>query len=117
MRRATTRRTAASADADAAAVDGRAATRRFFAWFHFFDPHAQYVPHEGAPDFTRQRPVRAARALYDRRSGTRTSTSAACSTTSRRSRGREDTAIVMTADHGEAFDEHGMSWHGAEIWE
>ncbi len=27
------------------------------------------------------------------------------------------TAIVLTADHGEALGDHGMSWHGAEIWE
>ena len=29
----------------------------------------------------------------------------------------EDTAIVLTADHGEAFADHGMNWHGQEIWE
>ncbi len=27
------------------------------------------------------------------------------------------TAIVVTADHGEAFDEHGMNWHGVDLWE
>jgi arylsulfatase A-like enzyme len=24
---------------------------------------------------------------------------------------------VVTADHGEAFDEHGMSYHGVDLWE
>jgi arylsulfatase A-like enzyme len=27
------------------------------------------------------------------------------------------TAIVVTSDHGEAFDDHNMNWHGVEIWE
>ncbi len=27
----------------------------------------------------------------------------------------EDTAIILTADHGEAFADHGMNWHGMEI--
>jgi len=25
--------------------------------------------------------------------------------------------VVVTSDHGEAFNEHGMSWHGMEVWE
>ncbi|HEY2365404.1 MAG TPA: sulfatase-like hydrolase/transferase, partial [Polyangiaceae bacterium] len=29
----------------------------------------------------------------------------------------KNTAIVVTSDHGEAFGEHNMSWHGAELWE
>jgi arylsulfatase A-like enzyme len=29
----------------------------------------------------------------------------------------KDTAIIVTADHGEAFGDHGMAWHGREIWE
>src|SRR5262249_9094082 len=29
----------------------------------------------------------------------------------------KDTMVVMTADHGETFNEHGMSWHGVDIWE
>jgi arylsulfatase A-like enzyme len=27
------------------------------------------------------------------------------------------TAIIVTSDHGEAFDEHGMNRHGFEIWD
>ena len=27
------------------------------------------------------------------------------------------TAIIVTADHGEAFDEHGMNWHGVDLWD
>ncbi len=51
------------------------------------------------------------------RCGSRTSTSAACSTTSPRSRGASGPAIIVTSDHGEAFGEHNMSWHGADLWE
>ena len=44
-------------------IDGGAGgDRRFFAWFHFFDPHAQYVPHAGSPDFSGPYP---AKMLYD----------------------------------------------------
>ena len=25
--------------------------------------------------------------------------------------------VVVTADHGEAFGEHGTHWHGVELWE
>src|SRR5262249_11950758 len=32
------------------ASDGGAPSR-FFAWFHYLDPHLPYVPHEGAPNF------------------------------------------------------------------
>ena len=36
-------------------------------WLHYFDPHAQYVPHEGAPDFAdpARPPGWNMRALYD----------------------------------------------------
>src|SRR5690606_25655947 len=29
----------------------------------------------------------------------------------------DETAIILTSDHGEAFYEHGMRWHGREIWQ
>src|SRR5262249_24865597 len=40
---------------------------RFFMWLHYFDPHAQYMQHEGSPDFLSGGTGGAAavRALYD----------------------------------------------------
>ncbi len=88
--------------------------RRFFAWFHFFDPHAQYVPHEGAPDFSGGSP---AKALYDQEVWFTDKHIGKVLDYIAQQPWAEDTAIVVTADHGEAFADHGMSWHGMEIWE
>ncbi len=30
---------------------------------------------------------------------------------------RDRTMVLVTADHGEAFGEHGMAWHGVELWD
>jgi arylsulfatase A-like enzyme len=93
---------------------------RFFLWVHYFDPHAQYVPHEGAPDFTdpRKPPGWKLRALYD---GEVWFTD--------RALGRlvdyvdsqpwgKNTIIALTSDHGEAMGEHGINFqHGFEVWE
>ncbi len=96
-------------------VDGGAGEpRRFFAWFHFFDPHAQYVPHEGAPDFSNVYP---AKNLYDQEVWFTDKHIGRVLDYIASQPWGEDTAIVLTADHGEAFADHGMSWHGAEIWE
>jgi arylsulfatase A-like enzyme len=87
---------------------------RFFAWAHFFDPHKQYVDHPDLPVF-----ARGERGRYDREV-----------MNSDRQIGRilaalralpggvaERTVVVVTSDHGEAFGEHGMSYHGVELWE
>jgi hypothetical protein len=98
-----------------ATLDGGAGEpRRFFAWFHFFDPHAQYVPHEGAPDFSNVYP---AKMLYDQEVWYTDKHIGKVLDFIASQPWAEDTAIVLTADHGEAFADHGMSWHGAEIWE
>jgi len=40
-------------DAAIKLLDTRAASgARFFLWVHYFDPHLQYVAHDGAPDFS-----------------------------------------------------------------
>lgn len=91
--------------------------RRFFAWFHFFDPHAQYVAHEGAPDVSSKGPFGAARTLYDQEVWYTDKHIGRVLDYVASQPWAEDTAIVMTADHGEAFFEHGMSWHGSELWE
>jgi choline-sulfatase len=93
---------------------------KFFTWVHYLDPHAEYLPHKEAPDFRTPEDKTAIgdiRAKYD---GEVWFTD--------REVGRlldyvvtqdwgKHTAIIVTADHGEAFGDHNMSWHGREIWE
>ena len=93
---------------------GAGGDRRFFAWFHFFDPHAQYVPHPGAPDLSGPYP---AKTLYDQEVWFTDLHIGKVLDYIKSQPWAEDTAIVLTADHGEAFADHGMNWHGQEIWE
>ncbi len=85
---------------------------RFFLWVHFFDPHKQYVDHPDLPLFGHGE-----RARYDRevmstdRAVGRVLAALAALPAGRR------TLVVVTADHGEAFGEHGMGWHGVELWD
>ncbi len=85
---------------------------RFFLWAHFFDPHKQYVDHPDLPLYGHGE-----RARYN-----------AEVMSSDRAIGRvldaldalpagQRTVVVVTADHGEAFGEHGMGYHGVELWE
>ena len=96
------------------------AARRFFLWVHYFDPHSQYVAHEGAPDFTdpAKPPGWKARAAYD---GEIWFTDAQLGRLLEFARAQawwKDTVVVVTSDHGEALGEHGInSQHGWEIWE
>lgn len=94
--------------------------RRFLAWFHYLDPHIQYVRHEGAPDFAAMDdpPSRSReRALYDGEVWfTDKQIGRLLEFIASQPWGKE-TAIVVTADHGEAFGEHGFYKHGRELWE
>jgi arylsulfatase A-like enzyme len=98
-------------------LGAHASAGRFFLWVHYFDPHAQYVAHDGAPDF--YDPARGRmQALYDgevwftdKAVGRLLDFVASQSWASR-------TAIVVTSDHGESMNDHGMGYkHGFEIWE
>jgi arylsulfatase A-like enzyme len=94
-------------------VDGR-----FFMWLHYFDPHQQYMPHEGAPDFSeRGRRGGATKAAYDAEVWFTDKHIGRVLDFVENSSWGDRTAVVVTADHGEAFDEHGMSFHGGELWE
>jgi choline-sulfatase len=86
-------------------------TGRFFAWFHFLDPHDMYVAHEGIDYGKTTRDLYDAEVTYtDRWIGKLLEFIAAKPWASR-------TVIIVTADHGEAFGEHGMYRHGFELWE
>ena len=89
-----------------------AGQRPFFAWFHFMDPHDEYKTHAESPHFGK-RP----RDLYDEEVfftdlwiGKLLDWIDAQPWAAR-------TAIIVTADHGEAFGEHGITRHAHEVWE
>jgi arylsulfatase A-like enzyme len=91
-------------------------SRRFFLWAHYFDPHANYIAHPEAPDF---RPGQKmwAKPLYDGEVWfTDHHIGRLLDFIASQPWGKR-TAIILTSDHGETFDEHGMSYHGVDLWE
>jgi arylsulfatase A-like enzyme len=89
---------------------------RFFLWAHFFDPHANYMQHPEAPSF-RAGATNWSKPLYDGEVWfTDHHIGRVLDYIASQPWGKK-TAIVVTADHGEAFDEHGMSFHGVDLWE
>ena len=84
----------------------------FFAWFHFMDPHDEYKTHAESTHYGKS-----PRDLYDEEVfytdlwfGRLLDFIEAQPWAAR-------TAIVITADHGEAFGEHGITRHAHEVWE
>jgi arylsulfatase A-like enzyme len=89
-------------------------SKRFFAWFHFLDPHDQYIAHDkdGIPPYgPKLRDKYDAEVTFtDRHIGK------LLDFISAKPWGKR-TVIIVTADHGEAFGEHGQFSHGFELWE
>jgi arylsulfatase A-like enzyme len=90
------------------------AAGRFFAWFHFLDPHDQYMAHEqdGIASFgNKPRDKYDAEVVYtDQKIGKLLAFID-------QQPWKDRTAIIVTADHGEAFGEHKQFLHGFEVWE
>ena len=85
--------------------------RRFFAWFHFMDPHDAYRQHEGIAYGRRMRDRYDAEVTFtDRHLGE-------LITWVRAQPWGARTAIIVTADHGECFGEHSHYRHGFELWQ
>jgi choline-sulfatase len=91
--------------------------RRFFAWFHYFDPHAQYVKHAGAPAFASMEGGAANRPVYDEEVWFTDKHIGRVLDYIDSQPWGADTAIILTADHGEAFGDHGVKTHGHELYE
>jgi arylsulfatase A-like enzyme len=85
---------------------------RFFAWFHFLDPHDQYLRHPDVELYGKK-----ARDLYD---GEVTFTDRYIGKllefVEKKSWGAR-TAIIFSADHGEVFGEHNQWRHAFELWQ
>ncbi|MBK8252810.1 MAG: sulfatase-like hydrolase/transferase [Polyangiaceae bacterium] len=88
------------------------ASKRFFMWVHYVDPHADYIRHEGVPNFGA-----GARDSYDNEIAFVDKQVGRILDTIAKAPWGAKTAIVITSDHGELFGEHGMWRHGFELWE
>jgi arylsulfatase A-like enzyme len=85
--------------------------QRFFMWVHYVDPHADYVPHEGF-DFGSK-----GRERYDGEVAFVDQQLGRILDFVQQGPLKDNTVIIMTSDHGEAFGEHGLYRHGFELWE
>jgi len=97
-----------------------AGAHRFFLWVHYFDPHEQYVPHPGAPDFVDPERPSGFRmhAAYDGEVWFTDKHIGRLLDYARAQPWWENTVVAVTSDHGEAMNEHGIAFqHGFELWE
>jgi len=86
--------------------------KRFFAYFHFLDPHFSYVKHKDHPDFGNQ-----PRDLYDNEVHFTDRYVGDLVDFVEAQPWGKDTAVVITADHGEGFGERGRNRHAYDVWE
>ena len=86
--------------------------KRFFLWVHYVDPHADYLKHEGGPNFGS-----GARDSYDGEVAFVDKQAGRIFDAIEAAPWGKRTVIVLTSDHGECFGEHGMWRHGFELWE
>ncbi|HVJ93239.1 MAG TPA: sulfatase, partial [Labilithrix sp.] len=100
-----------------AAKPGAPRAGRFFAWFHYLDPHLPYVPHDDAPRFAHGDGIPDERAAYDSEVWFTDKHIGRLLDHVAKQPWAAETAIVLTADHGEAFGEHALHGHGRELWE
>jgi len=82
---------------------------RSFVWVHFFEPHEPYVAHPG---------FEFGPADVDRYDSEIAYTDAAVGRlVDEVRRRRPGTVVILAADHGEEFDEHGGRYHGSSLYE
>ncbi len=86
--------------------------KQFFAWAHYMDPHDKYNKHSESPVFgNKSRDRYDAEVFYtDLWLGKLLDFAPA-------QPWWKDTVLIVSADHGEAFGEHGFYKHAFEIWD
>jgi arylsulfatase A-like enzyme len=92
--------------------DPAAANKPFFAWVHYTDPHDEYNKHPESPDFGKDN-----RSRYDSEVFFTDLHVGRLLEFAKKQPWWGKTAVVVTADHGEAFGEHGMYKHAFRLWE
>ncbi len=87
----------------------RVMPQRSFVWVHFFEPHEPYVAHQDFPFGSGD---------LDRYDSEIAYTDAAVGRLVKEVRARRPgTIVIVAADHGEEFDEHGGRYHGSSLYE
>jgi arylsulfatase A-like enzyme len=92
--------------------DPKVVSGQFFMWLHYMDPHDKYVPHPESPKFGRK-----ARNLYDAEVFYTDLHIQKLLEHCEQQPWWKDTALIISADHGEAFGEHDMWKHAFALWE
>lgn len=92
--------------------DPSASGKPFFLWAHYTDPHDEYNKHPESPDFGKGN-----RGRYDSEVYFTDLHVGRLLDYARQQPWWNRTAVVVTADHGEAFGEHGMYKHAFRLWE
>jgi choline-sulfatase len=85
---------------------------QFFAWAHYMDPHDEYVKHKESPDFGKLN-----RDRYDSEVWYTDFWIEKLLSFAAQQPWWKNTVLIISADHGEAFGEHGMYKHAFELWE
>lgn len=89
----------------------RNATKKWFLWAHYIDPHGRYVAHPGDTSFgTSEEDLYDGELAYTDKHVGRLLDELA------RMPGGDKTIIVITSDHGDAFNEHGFINHGQALY-
>lgn len=92
--------------------DPKNTSGQFFMWAHLMDPHDGYTKHEESPDFGDKN-----RGRYDSEVWYTDLWIGKLLDFAKKQSWWENTAVVISADHGEAFGEHGMYKHAFELWD
>jgi choline-sulfatase len=83
-----------------------------FLYLHYLDPHRNYLRHAAAPDFGDR-----ARDRYDEEVFFTDLWIGRLLEYCAKQPWFAETAVIVSADHGEAFGEHGMHRHAFELWD
>lgn len=84
--------------------------QRVFAWVHYLEPHEPYDPHPGGPDASRPDRERYDGEVHFIDDELRRLVAYL-------QRTRPSAVLILAADHGEEFGEHGGRYHGTSLYE
>jgi choline-sulfatase len=92
--------------------DANNTSKPFFAWLHYLDPHDEYIKHKESPDFGKDN-----RGRYDSEVFFTDLHVGRLLEFLKKQPYWDKTAIIVTADHGEAFGEHKLYKHAFWLWD